>query len=167
MIHRVFIVFACLLVLTCTGSGAKDLHEISHNQEIDQTRSGMVEERIVVDHFELTIPDSNAECVVHYRRKDETGAVKMNITPPCVFAVGRDGKIRSEKTKWGWSLILVSSKKSANKEDCITQLQGILVGKKQVMPSPTRQRIALCGHGPWDQKLYMVFAAQTAHSYNL
>ena len=66
MIHGIFMAFACLLVLTCTGSGAKDRHGISHNQETDQTRGGVIEESIVVDHFELTIPNSHAKCVVHY-----------------------------------------------------------------------------------------------------
>lgn len=167
MAHGIFAFFTCFLVFNCWGNGAENQHDISYNQEIDPTQNGVPKQKIIVGNFELTIPSSQDKCVMHYKGRGKTGTIKMDVTSPCVFAVDQDGNIHTEKTKWGWSLILVSSRQNINEEDCITRLQGILVGKERVVSSPTQQRVALCGHGPWDQKLYIVFAAQTAHSYDL
>ncbi|WP_133512413.1 hypothetical protein [Candidatus Thiosymbion oneisti] len=163
MARGIFALFACFLVLICWGND----HEIPYDQETDRTQNGMPEKKIVVGDFELTISRSDDKCIVHYKGEAKIGAIKTNMTSPCVFAVGRDGNVHSEKTKWGWSLILVSSEQSTNEGDCITRLQGILVGKGQVLSSPVQQTVALCGHGPWDQKSYLVFAAQTAHFHDL
>jgi hypothetical protein len=146
-IKPLLVLFLCLCLPAC-GDGA----------DIDNNESP-VHKDVSVGGVTLKL----ADCQVHYSNGPDSGTVRLDIPPPCVFAVDQSGNIHRESTEWGWSLIAVNTKQSDDSPDCDTQLQGILVSNGKVISSPGVQRIAACGIGPWDQKLYVVFAAQSSN----
>lgn len=108
-------------------------------------------------------------CTVKYESEGKTSSIPLDLKTPCAVSVDADGKPAMTHTKWGISLLVVSSRKIEQQTDglspgdCDTRIQGVLIAGNTMLVSPQAESFAMCGSGPWDEKLYHILASR-AHT---
>lgn len=104
-------------------------------------------------------------CTLSYERGGITKNLSLKLNPPCFFAENKEKKAGIVQTKYGSSLIIGSyfndkrsTITSVMDDGCRTALRGVLVTKTDILLSPEIKKVAQCSKGPWDRKMYEIFA---------
>lgn len=88
----------------------------------------------------------------------EHKALDASFSRQAVFAEDASGSPQIVRTEFGNVIAVVDPVPIPGRDECATTIRGIVVTHAGIVRlSPRIQNVSLCAHGPWDEKMFIIF----------
>jgi hypothetical protein len=146
------VIFALMFLDGCQEGDRAEENEVSLEYVIEAI------DEVTVGSLQMTILQTAHGPVMLHSESPDTLA--LNVPAPCYFNRDSVGNIRVVERD-GVHILLVENSTPdpdpANKGDCITWAQGIVIAQDGLHIIPTPTRVAACPPLAWDEKVFTSF----------